>query len=60
MFTQRHYNSIARFLSQYPEDKPDGLSHISKEALVSAFSNFFAGDNQRFNREKFINACRSK
>jgi len=53
MFTQQHYEQIAQIISC----TSDGKGNISKRGLVKALIGYFVGDNDRFNADKFIEAC---
>ena len=51
MFTQRHYNAIAKTLS--------GLSNSSNKAyIIDRLSRMFELDNERFIQAKFQEACK--
>lgn len=60
MFTKQHYEAIAKILDgktcvQILSDNPS--LYLLKQQVVEALANMFEEDNERFNRNKFFDAC---
>ena len=55
MFTKQHYKAIAEIIRQalYNSD----LSTPQYKGVVYDFADYFAGNNPRFDRKKFLDAC---
>ena len=53
MFTQRHYKAIAQTFRQISSDP-------TKMEVIAAFDLLFRLDNQKYESELFIEACRGK
>ena len=53
MFTRQHYKAIAEIIKS---NRGDGVEY-TLDQVASKLADFFAGDNQRFNRNKFMEAC---
>jgi len=48
-FSKRHYEVIAKEIREKnPKDK---------ESFINLLANLFEGDNERFNKERFLKAC---
>lgn len=57
-FAKRHYEAIALVMqSTYSDDAGDGGGADVWSTIVDAFADAFSRDNQRFQRQRFINAC---
>lgn len=52
MMTRKDYVKTAEILS----DWADVMEYETLYALAKDFADYFAGDNERFNREKFYSA----
>lgn len=55
-FTKRHYTAIARTISKTRYALPS-VSAMQWHTLVQNMADLFQGDNQGFNRMRFIDAC---
>jgi hypothetical protein len=53
MFGHRHYKHIAALIA-------DTAETVTPEQLAERFASFFAADNSRFNRERFLAAAKGK
>ena len=50
--TKKHYEAIAKILSHGKDQLTD------KAKLTKKLADYFATDNPKFNRDKFIEACK--
>lgn len=54
MFTRKHYRAIAKILKNHD----DFIERVNKyTSLCNDLADYFASDNPRFDREKFLAAC---
>lgn len=58
MFTSRHYEAIAKIIRFHISSGP--LYMDETRDLVSDIAGFFKEDNPRFNRDRFMLACKPK
>lgn len=61
MFTRQHYKAIAEILDgktcvQILSPEEPSL-YLQKQQVVEALANMFEEDNERFDRDKFFDAC---
>jgi len=57
-FAKRHYEAIALAMHEaYPMNWNDPARLGGWRAVRHELANLFAGDNPRFNRERFVAAC---
>lgn len=62
MFTRQHYKAIATKINgatHYTSLSPLGniAPTIDKTQLVNKLADYFVEDNERFDRQKFLEAC---
>ena len=63
MRTQKHFKAIAKVIADY---RPGHRSewhlaiHATLELVSSDLADYFASQNERFDREKFFAACRGE
>ena len=61
MFTRQHYKAIAEIIREQKEHVRVFTGHMMAEAackdIAAQLADYFAKDNPRFDREKFLNAC---
>lgn len=51
--SQKHYVAIARLLATIPQEG----SKVPYESVVGTLARYFQEENERFDRERFIQAC---
>ena len=59
MFTQKHYIAIAKTLKEV-NAVADEAQMIEWYDLIEAFLDLFEGDNAKFDKVKFIKACKTE
>lgn len=57
-FQKRHYQAIAAIIAEAMTTDLSGLSQA--EYIHREMANYFARDNERFNRDTFAAACRGE
>ena len=58
MFTRQHYEAIAEILKEAGEDWQGGTpTECIIYGIRDQLADYFAQDNERFDREKFLEAC---
>lgn len=62
MFTRQHYKAIAAIIKDCIEKHKSGgfgslLCDEVRKSLTSELADYFASDNPRFDRQKFLEAC---
>jgi hypothetical protein len=58
MFTRQHYKAIAAIINDNGANCGEKVSGRQVAKWISlALSDYFADDNERFNRQKFLDAC---
>lgn len=57
--TKRHFEAIARMLREQGETlaDPTQAADIAHRDLVDGMASYFADQNPRFDRERFLTAC---
>jgi hypothetical protein len=61
--TRKHFEAIARTIRELPEifDAPHRVDRLSlREKIATEFADLCAGYNGRFDRERFMEACRNE
>jgi hypothetical protein len=53
--SRKHFNALAAIVAGYAI--PNGSGSVGVEKLASDLADFCAGENGRFNRERFMVAC---
>jgi hypothetical protein len=57
-FTRCHYQQIASVIQlRFSAEAPDEGGRWVVDAIANDLCDLFAGDNQRFDRDKFLSAC---
>lgn len=59
MFTRQHYKAIAGIVRNSTVNKTS-KPVINREILIRELTNYFAEDNPRFDRQKFLAACEER
>lgn len=62
MFTKKHYKAIAEIIENRVGDGFTGEDydrgwHDAAKSIAAMLADYFAKDNSRFNRERFLTAC---
>ncbi len=57
MFTQRHFEAIARDIRGSLAETGNGFERLTVERLAGKLADTFERDNPRFNRGRFMRAC---
>lgn len=59
MLSKRHYVAIAEVVKNCLDDpyQADECSQTAIESVASALASYFAADNPRFDRARFLAAC---
>ena len=58
MFTKKHYKAIATIVREAKEDHRGGTpAELVLATIDEQLADYFAQDNERFDRAKFIEAC---
>lgn len=57
MFTRQHYKAIAEIIKEKSFEDQTCVKVIDADVLVSMLADYFAIDNPRFDRDKFLTAC---
>lgn len=57
MLGRQHYNAISRIIQSVTLVPELVIDH---QELVERLAGYFAGDNPRFNKEKFVAACQKE
>jgi len=60
MFTQRHYEEIAKVIKRNFHDAHKGILHSENSNLIGFLVDtmeMFEADNPKFDRARFIDAC---
>lgn len=57
MFTRQHYKAIAEIVKQNEGTVNNIMVYIKRQRLCDDLADYFAADNPRFDREKFLEAC---
>ncbi len=58
MFSQRHYEAVAAIVARhYNAYTLDYAARAAVRVLAEDMLHLFAGDNPRFNRDRFLQAC---
>lgn len=57
MLTRQHYKAIAEIVKQNTVVTGAVMCHVKRTAMVEDLANYFAQDNPRFDRAKFLEAC---
>jgi len=52
MFTRQHYKTVAHLISEYSHNNA-----IDKDMFIDSLCAVFQRDNERFDKERFIEAC---
>lgn len=64
MFTRQHYRAIAQAMARHRKDTgrwdADGNTLVRAKDVEQSLAAFFAADNPRFDRERFLNACQGR
>ena len=58
MYTRQHYETFARIIRNRLNDTTDAAHRRGIMYLVDDIERLFAGDNQRFDVERFRSACK--
>ena len=53
--SRKHYRAVAEILKNYSEDYP--IDSVGFKSMVTEFADMFLADNDRFDRNKFLEAC---
>lgn len=56
--TRKDYEAIAEILSAVEKERPTQVGAIL--AVMRGLADYFEKDNPRFNRDRFVEACRRK
>ncbi len=61
MITRKHYNAIAKILCEQPSpgyiNSFGDTGKTTRCLIANKMASYFAKDNPRFNRQKFLDAC---
>ena len=55
--SKRHFEAIARLIRSEHEDAQSVEATLVIERLAQRMANVLGGDNPRFDRERFLDAC---
>ena len=56
-FTGQHYNATAHLLRRRNSKKFRPLARLMIRLIIRDFADMFSGDNERFDRRRFYEAC---
>ena len=60
MFTRQHYKAIAEIIEYATNEDPANACYgcrYPQTVIATCLADYFAKDNSRFDREKFLEAC---
>ncbi len=57
MLTRKHYKAIAAIVKDCTKTTDDAVTYVSSSQLCHELADYFAADNPRFDRERFLTAC---
>jgi len=57
MFTKQHYKAIAEIVKNHSFHDHFNKLVVDTEEISQKLADYFAADNERFNRDKFLKAC---
>ncbi len=61
MFTQKHYEAAAKVITDLPTGMDDPYWTMgdtsSREQVAKRFCDLFASQNEKFNKQRFLDAC---
>lgn len=57
MFTRQHYKAVAEIIKKHSSEDNFSIKVIDVDVLTYHLADYFAKDNERFDREKFLEAC---
>jgi len=59
MITKKDFKAIAKIIWNYAaiENYNDAIERITSLNIAGELANYFATQDSRFNRQKFLNAC---
>lgn len=57
MFTRQHYKAIAEIVKKNTARTGEIMVYIKRADVVCDLADYFAQDNPRFDRDRFLEAC---
>jgi hypothetical protein len=59
MFTKQDYKAIAEIIKEATQESHNGVVNwVHRGNLIDELADYFAEDNPRFDRKRFVEACR--